>query len=104
MRAPKFDSVKVGELGINAMTGEVSIKAAFVNAKTGETHGWTTATGTVLSDRSKEALQALLDAIERDLDVRHFADGDHDDRALADGRPRGLADHLGHGSDPVPPA
>jgi len=74
MRDANFDKIVVGEISVDLLTAspKLSAKAAFVNTKTGSTHGWTT--GTQWSAETVEKLRELRALMERDLESVHFAD------------------------------
>ncbi len=69
----RFDSLALGELTISfiapgtVMTG----KAAFVDSKTGTTHGWTETSGG-WSETALKALAALKEAVEADFGKLHL--------------------------------
>lgn len=107
MPSVKFDTIRVAEITVNFLeaTPAVTAKAAFVNTKTGATHGWTT--GKRWSEETMIALAALRESMERDLVGQHFDDGSVSSSATtSSGSPRdafqGLGEHLGTAADPVP--
>ncbi len=72
MRVAKFDKVAIGEITIKLMEepNVVSAKAAFVNTKSGTTHGYTYCT-----NWSKEVLikiKELAALMSLELDSTHF--------------------------------
>jgi hypothetical protein len=71
---PKFDQLVVSEITVNFLNSPVSLDvvAAFVNSKTGETHGWTKGHGSLWSENTKEKLKALREAMESDIGKAHF--------------------------------
>jgi hypothetical protein len=97
----KFDGIAVGELSAMFYGGEpeLVVKAAFVSKKTGQTHGWTTASRCSPAARAKLAeLRALLEA---ELHATHFEAESADDVPSL-----GLGEHLEGASahaDPAPP-
>jgi len=95
----KPDGVRVLELKcsfINPPSGGLTAKAAFVDSKTGHTHGFTE--HMVWSPDTLLKLRALRDAMELDLQAAHFTDPEESPIASVkkeDGG--GLADHLSDG-------
>lgn len=75
MRSVKFDGIRVAELSVSFMEASalLTAKAAFVNTRTGDTHGWTT--GRRWSAATLEKLSELRASMERDLEGMHFEDG-----------------------------
>jgi len=74
--SPKFDGIAVAKIEIDFLKNPVHIEvqAAFINTKTGDTHGWTRG-GNVFSDRTRTLLLQLRDSMEQDLADRHFSTG-----------------------------
>lgn len=73
---PKIDAVKIGSITVELMnppSGKMSAKAAFVNSKTGHTHGWTT--HEVWSPATLLKLRELCASMEADLAAAHFEGG-----------------------------
>lgn len=72
---PKFDGVAVAEGSFSFLGNGPAIeaKAAFVNTKTGDTHGWTT--NKVWSRATIEKLQELRALMEIDIGQRHLEGG-----------------------------
>lgn len=72
---PKFDSVSVGEGTFNFLgsTLQFEAKAAFVNSRTGDTHGWTK--NTQWSAGVIEKLKELRALMEVDLGQLHLENG-----------------------------
>ena len=72
---PKFDSVSVGEGNFSFLgsTLQFEAKAAFVNSKTGDTHGWTK--NTQWSPPVVEKLKELRALMEIDLGRLHLENG-----------------------------
>jgi hypothetical protein len=100
---PRFDGVALGEgsfsfLGSNAV---LEGKGAFVNTRTGDTHGWTK--NTQWSPQTIEKLKELRALMEVDLGNLHLESGGEvlvtAARTDSGTGPGGLDDHLG-----VPPA
>lgn len=73
--APKFSGLAVGEITVNKMgpTLKMEAKAAFVDPKTGSTHGWTT--GNQWSPTTVVKLGELLALMEEDMARIHFDGG-----------------------------
>jgi len=96
---PKFDGIAVAKFEIDFLRTPVhiEIKAAFVNSKTGATHGWTTGDGNI-SDKTRALMLELRNSMEQDLAERHFSSGGVAFNSLA---PRkadavgGIGEHLG---------
>ncbi len=98
----KFDGITVGELTANFLqgAGAISLKAkiAFVNSKTGSTHGWTT--HDQWSPEVIAKLRELAELMEEDVAKVQFSDGTHAPRRGPAGA--GLSDGLGEFlSDPA---
>lgn len=70
---PVFDSMKVLEMWANFVDSNMHCKAAFVNTKTGATHGWTEGRGTMWSKETKRLLDELKKSMEIDLMKVHFS-------------------------------
>jgi hypothetical protein len=71
----KFDSIVVGELtaAFIGPTLDFKAKAAFVDSKTGQTHGWTTSQ--TWSPPVIAKLKELRELMEMDLGAVHFEGG-----------------------------
>ena len=101
---PMFDGLTVGEFSANMMQGpgviEMKAKLAFVNSKTGKTHGWTT--HTTWSPAVMAKLRELTDMMEEEAARFQFESGP----GQAFGAPPshstvgGLGEHLGKGDEP----
>lgn len=107
MPSVKFDAVRIAEITVNLLEAPASIsaKAAFVNTKTGATHGWTT--GRRWTEATMEKLRELRESMERDLTAQHFDDGATTGvTTTSGGSPadalQGLGEHLGTGAESVP--
>lgn len=101
---PLFDGIAIGELTANLMKGpgvvELSAKAAFVNSKTGRTHGWTS--HNTWSPAVVAKLKELTDLMEEEVAQVQFSGyekGSFGGQSSST-EPRGLADHLGQGEEP----
>lgn len=104
---PKFDSISIGELSVSFLGSTLTFegKAAFVNSRTGGTHGWTK--NTQWSPATIAKLKELRALMELDLAALHL-DGDGelltDATGVAPARftPEGggLGEHLGGDSVP----
>lgn len=71
----KIDNIRVGELHVNLLdktAPQISAKAAFVDTRTGRTHGWTT--NLVWSREVFEALDTFRAVLEKHLATVHFTD------------------------------
>lgn len=73
----KIDGLAVGEFAVKFLGPqlEFTAKAAFVNHKTGETHGWTNATSSSWSAATIEKLRELRALMEIDLGRIHLEGG-----------------------------
>jgi hypothetical protein len=101
---PKYVGITVGEFSVNLMDATVKMraKAAFVDPRTGATHGWTE--GGVWSPDTILKMRELVAAMELDLSRQHFTDGaTSSDSALAGppGLAGGLGEHVGSDGDQV---
>jgi hypothetical protein len=98
---PKFDGVTIGEFTAIFMgpTLDFKAKAAFVNSKTGQTHGWTT--NQTWSPPVVAKLQELRALMEADLGAVHFEGGGEQHEAPTQRHdvrpPTGLGEHVGEG-------
>lgn len=72
----RFDGIAVAKLEIDFLKNPVHIEvqAAFVNSKTGDTHGWARG-GVNFSDKTRMLMLQLRDSMEQDLAKRHFTAG-----------------------------
>lgn len=97
---PKFDGLTVAE--INAVfTGGLSVETtfAFVNTRTGASHGWTKMT--TASPKSIDLLKALAASLEEDAAKQHFDEGS-DTTATAVTQPTsGLGELLANAAKPL---
>ena len=90
---PVFDAIAIAEVSINLLKKTLTAEAAFVNTKTGATHGWTKGEGAIWSEETRAAVAALTAAIERDLARQHF--GSAETSLPASAQPAsGLGEHL----------
>ena len=71
----KFDSVSVGEGAFSFLGSNLTLeaKAAFVNSRTGDTHGWTK--NSQWSPTTIEKLKELRALMEIDLGALHLENG-----------------------------
>jgi hypothetical protein len=101
---PRFDGLTIGELTANFMQGpgtiELKAKVAFVNSKTGKTHGWTnhnTWTPAVLAK-----LKELTDMMEEEVAQVQFEGGSSTNFGASSPSPGigGLGEHLSKGDEP----
>jgi len=105
--SPVFDGLVVFTLSADFSQATLSLKAraAFVNTKTGQTHGWTDGDGSMWSRNSMQKLAELRAALEDDLANRHFGGSVHEEAARA--APvvppsGGLGEHLNSQGDTTP--
>lgn len=104
----KFDSIAVGEGAFSFLGSTLSLeaKAAFVNSKTGDTHGWTK--NAQWSPQVIEKLKELRALMEVDLGQLHLEGGGEvlvTTTVAGQGMVRGgggLAEHLGDESGATP--
>jgi hypothetical protein len=99
---PKFDGVAVLQLEASFVQGaKLTAKAAYVDSKTGKTHG-STAAGTGLWSRTTlDALEALRAAMEADVAQRDF-DVDPPTTALfPQVAQQGIGEHLNGDAQPL---
>lgn len=94
---PKFDGIAVGELTVNFLSPSgpaVKAKAAFVDSKTGHTHGWTECVQ--WSKETITRLEQLRAQMEVDLARRHMQDSETfaGETGVSLGAPGGLGEHL----------
>lgn len=90
---PEFDGITLTTIEVDLITRSLVAKAAFVNTKTGATHGWTEGTGTIWSTETKTAVAALAASMEKDLAVLHFG-GAREVPGFAASTNSGLGEHL----------
>lgn len=92
----KFDGIAVVTVEVNMMEKSMSARAAFVNTKTGESHGFTDGSGHVWSPETKVALANLVALMERDLGSLHFVDSPANPAAASTkAETGGLGEHVG---------
>lgn len=91
---PKFDGIAILDLTVDFTqpSARLTAKAAYVNTKTGETHGWTS--GSQWSEETRSLLAALRQSMEQDIAARDFIS---EGPANLDRTPglRGLGEHVG---------
>ena len=105
---PQFNGLVLasGSFDFTGTGGKLEGKAAFVDTRTGRTHGWTN--GTQWSPETLECLSMLRTAMEGDLAMQHLrgdsalpvAGDTNDDEPAPAG---GLAEHLGSKGEDAPP-
>jgi hypothetical protein len=99
----KADALKLGKLEISWLQSpmKLTVLAALVNESQGSTHAWLDGTGIQWSKETKEALDALKEAIERDLAATHFVGGSETTTLPSGLRmpTAGLGEHLGAADD-----
>ncbi len=71
----KFDGIAIGEFSVSfiGQTLDFKAKAAFVNSKSGDTHGWTA--HNTWSPQVVAKLKELKELMEIDLGATHFDGG-----------------------------
>lgn len=90
---PVFDALVVTEITVDLLKKTLTARAAFVNTKTGATHGWTRGEGTIWSEETKAAVAALSASMERDMARQHF--GSAETSLPVSGQPvSGIGEHL----------
>lgn len=74
---PKFDGLAVTKMELDFIKNPIHIEvsAAFVNSKTGDTHGWTRSSGG-WSEETRALIKQLREAMERDMASSHLTDAD----------------------------
>jgi hypothetical protein len=98
---PVFDSLKVLELWVDVLQSSMQCKAAFVNTKTGHTHGWTEGRGTMWSKETKKRLDALKESMEMDLMKVHFSGASEPAKSPGLQVSGGIKEHLEDDAPPV---
>jgi hypothetical protein len=104
---PKFNAIAAleGSFSFSALGAALNVKAAFVDTKTGHTHGWMTGAGLTWSKQTMDALNQLRDSMEADLARLHFEDGTvgtvEKSSGVSSPSPAlgGLNEHLGSGGE-----
>jgi hypothetical protein len=105
---PKFNALAVAKLEANFTGPTVSLKstAAFIDEKSGHTHGWTEGYGEVWSEKTMRRLDDLRQSIEEDIAAKHFQGAARDTRDR-DKDPEkgiqfegGIGEHLGDDRTP----
>jgi hypothetical protein len=97
---PKFNGIAVAKIEVDFLRNPVHIdvQAAFVNVKTGDTHGWTRGTPG-WSDKTRELISSLRLSMEEDLAARHLEGGaspvSSASSSKVGGEPTGLGEFLG---------
>jgi hypothetical protein len=95
---PVFDAVALTTIEIDLMERSLTAKAAFVNTKTGSTHGWTQGAGAIWSEETKAAARVLAVSMENDLAKLHFGTRPEAQSSQPTAR-SGLGEHLTDGDD-----
>ena len=96
---PEFDGITITTVEVDLLTKSLTAKAAFVNTKTGATHGWTEGGGTIWSTETKAAVAALVASMEKDLAAVHLG-GPRETQGFNSALSSGLGEHLADG-DPT---
>jgi hypothetical protein len=97
---PVFDAIAIATVEINVLEKSLGAKAAFVNTRNGETHGWTEGNGAIWTKETKDAAAALIAAMERDLAALHLGTAPEAQKANSPSSPvSGLREHLTDGDD-----
>jgi len=70
---PKYTALSVGEFSCNLLgnTVKLTAKAAFVDPRTGATHGWTQCDS--WSPETMEKMREFVNSLESDLARQHFS-------------------------------
>lgn len=99
----RFNGISIGSLNVDMMRQQLHLEAtaAFVDADTGETHGWTKADGKIWSKSTMEKLKELTDSMEKDLAKMHFTETSSDGASRKPGMEvGGIAEHIKGGDAP----
>lgn len=91
-----FDGVAITTIEADLLNKSLTARAAFINSKTGNTHGWTEAQGTIWSERTKAAFKALVDCMEQDIGRLHFSNlpATQVSESSVSSEPSGIGEHL----------
>jgi hypothetical protein len=97
---PKFDAIALIEFSVDfkGPTAHVSGKAAYVNTRTGNTHGWTTSTAWSAETIAK--LAELRELMEQDIASRDFEGSEVGTNSASSKSFGGLNAHLGTADAP----
>jgi len=100
----KCSGIAVGEFSVNLLDATVRMraKAAFIDPKTGATHGWTE--GGVWAPATVAKMRELVALMEEDLARQHFVGGVEAVNASAaslGGLAGGLGEHIGDDGEQV---
>lgn len=98
----RADQVTLGRMSIDWLKQhpQVTVLAACVNSKTGQTHAWMDGSGVQWSEKTAKALDALRDALEEDLAGAHMSGVSADAGETTKDKTglkvsSGIAEHLG---------
>ncbi len=96
----KFDALALVSLEANLPEKSMRVRAAFIDTKTGETHGFTDGHGHIWSPETKAALTTLATLIEKDLGRLHLVNARTPGAAKAPVDQGGLGEHVGSDTTP----
>jgi len=94
---PRFNQLAVGEIEVDFTSSpiKIDVTAAFVDSKTGETHGWTKGYGGIWSEETRKKLVELRELMELDLSKLHFDKaGSATTTKGVEFEPGGISEHL----------
>lgn len=103
----KSDQLVLGKLTIDWLrqVPQITVLAACINSKNGQTHAWLDGTGVQWSEKTARALEALRLSLEEDLAAIHMIDVSSSVTGMAEKEAGlrvpvgGLAEHLGTRDD-----
>lgn len=96
---PVFDGIAIMTVQINVLQKGLTSEAAFINTRTGATHGWTKGEATIWSEETKQIAFELVASMERDFARLHFGTSSEAPAAKSTNI-GGLGEHLDD-SDPT---
>lgn len=94
---PRFNQLAVGEVEVDFTASPIKIEvtAAFVDSRSGETHGWTKGYGGIWSEETRNRLVELRESMEQDLAKLHFEGvGSTTTQGGVEFEPGGITEHL----------
>lgn len=107
---PSFDGIAVAKIEVDFLQNptHIDVQAAFINVRSGDTHGWTRGSPG-WSDQTRELIVKLRESMEQDLANRHFSGGGVSPTAATQQRTAasgGIGEHLGgeHGDSEGAPS